>query len=201
MRLRAQIWFFGVVLLSILAPEAAGPANSASAASSNGATSQTSAPAWAASLGRGVTITKPGTRPTPGTTSPGGVVEAQFAVADSGHLAQGCAYFQPAVQAKCSAVSAHVPPSSVQDQLTLGYIAVKGMQALVATVGTDCQSDARPKCITNRNPATFLSSRHTFNALYASAVGSEVSPVHKYSLITCVKVGSRWYVYEPPSAF
>ena len=43
--------------------------------SNHHATSQTSAPAWAASLGRGVTITKPGTQPAPGTTSPGGVVE------------------------------------------------------------------------------------------------------------------------------
>ena len=102
---------------------------------------------------------------------------------------------------KCSAASANLPPLSIQDQLSLSYIAVKGTQALVATVGTDCQSDARPKCITNRNPATFFSSRHTFNALYTSAVASEASPVHKYSLITCVKVGSQWYVYQPPGAF
>jgi hypothetical protein len=148
-----------------------------------------------------VIITRPGIQPAPGTTSPGGVVEAEFATIDGGHLAQSCAYLQPTVQMKCSAAAANVPPFSIQDHLSLGYIAVKGTQALVAVVGTDCQSDARPKCITNRNPATFFSSRHTFRALYTSAVASEASPVHKYSLITCVKVGSQWYEYQPPSLF
>jgi hypothetical protein len=201
MKLRAQIWCFGVMLLSILVSEAAGSPSDATAAAGNRVISHTSAPAWAASLGRGVTIIKPGSQPAPGTTSPGGVVKAQFAAVDGGRLAQGCVYFQPAIQMKCSAATAGLPPLSVQDQLSLGYIAIKGTQALVSTVGTDCQSDARPKCITNRNPATFLSSRHTFNALYTSAIASEASPIHKYSLITCVKVGSRWYVFQPPSAF
>ena len=201
MKLRPRIWCLGVVLLSILVSQAASGASSVIAASSQSATSHPSSPAWASSLGRGVTITNPGTQPAPGTTSPGGVVEAQFGAVDGGHLAGACAYFQPAVQMKCSAASANLPPVSILDQLSLGYIAVKGTHALVATVGTDCQSEARPKCITNRNPATFFSSRHAFNALYTSAVASEASPVHKYSLITCVKVGSQWYVYGPPSAF
>jgi hypothetical protein len=161
----------------------------------------TSKPAWAASLGRGVTITEPGTQPASGTASPGGVVEAEFAATDGGHLAQGCAYLEPAVQMKCSSDAATAPPFSIQDHLSLGYIAVKGTQALVALVGTDCQSDARPRCITNRNAATFFSSRHTFSALYRSALASEASPVHKYSLITCVRVGSQWYEYEPPRLF
>jgi len=201
MKLRFLFSFVGVILPLTLLSQLPVSASTATAASGHRAISTTSAPAWAASLGRGVTITKSGTQPAPGTTSPGGVVEAEFAAADGGHLAQSCAYFQPAVQMKCSAALANLPPSSIQDQLSLGYIAVKGTQALVATVGSDCQSGARPKCITNRNPATFFSSRHTFNALYTSAVASEVSPVHKYSLITCVKVGSQWYVYEPLSAF
>jgi hypothetical protein len=201
MRMRAGIWCIGVVLLSILPSEAAESTASAITAPSDSAAAHTSAPAWEASLGRGVTIARPGTHPVAGTTSPGGVVEAEFAAVDGGHFAQGCAYFEPAVQMKCSTASADAPPASIQDQLSLGFIAVKGKQALVATVGTDCQSDAQPKCITNRNPATFLSSRHSFSALYASALASEASPIHKYSLITCVKVGSQWYVYEPPSAF
>ena len=201
MRLRLRIWCLGVVMLSILVSQAAGWGSGAIAASSYSATTHSSSPAWASSLGRGVTITQPGTEPAPDTTSPGGVVEASFAAQDGGHLAQTCAYFQPAVQMKCSAAVAKLPPLSIQDQMSLGYIAVKGTHALVSTVGTDCQSEALPKCITNRNPATFFSSRHAFNALYTAAVASEVSPVHKYSLITCVKVGSQWYVYSPPNAF
>ena len=201
MKLWGQIRCLGVVLLSILALEAVGSDVSAFASSTSHGISNTVAPSWVASLGRGVTITRPGTEPVLGTTSPGGVVEAEFAAIDGGHLAQGCAYFQPAVQAKCSAASAGATTPSVRDQLALGYIAVKGSQALVGIVGTDCQSEAHPKCITNRNPATFLSSRHTFKALYASAIASEASPVHKYSLITCVQIGSQWYVFEPPDSF
>ncbi len=199
MKRRQRIRCLVVVILSILVSQF-GWAGSAIAASRHSRTSETSAAAWASSLGRGVTITQPGTQPAPDTTSPGGVVEAQFAAQDGGHLAQACAYFQPAVQKRCSTASANLPPSSVQDTLSLGYIAVKGTHALVATVGTDCQSEARPKCITNRNPATFFSSGRTFNALYTSAVASEASPVHKYSLIPCVKVDSQWYVYLPPKA-
>jgi hypothetical protein len=158
-------------------------------------------PAWAASLGPGVTIIGPGTQPATGTTSPGGVVESVTASSNSGHLAQSCAYVQPAVQAKCSAATGSLPPISIEDRLTLGYIAVKGTQALVGTVGSDCESDAHPKCITNQNPAKLFSSGHNFQSLYTSAVASESSPIHKYSLITCVKVASQWYVYQPPSAF
>lgn len=200
MKLRHRICCSVVVMLSILVSQSFGWVSNAIAASRHSQTSHTSAAAWASSLGRGVTITQPGTTPAPGTTSPGGVVEAQFAAQDGGHLAQACAYFQPAVQKKCSTVSANLPPSSIQDTLSLGYIAVEGSHALVATVGTDCQSEARPKCITNRNPATFFSSGRTFNALYTSAVASEASPLHKYSLIPCVKVGSQWYAYIPPKA-
>jgi hypothetical protein len=48
-----------------------------------GATAQTTArhrsPGWAAALGSGVTVIKLGTKLTPGTTSPGAVVEAETA--------------------------------------------------------------------------------------------------------------------------
>jgi hypothetical protein len=68
-------------------------------------------------------------------------------------------------------------------------------------VGTECESDAHPKCITNHDPAKFFSSGHSFKSLYKSALASEASPVHMYSLITCLKVGGQWYIYEPPSVF
>jgi hypothetical protein len=89
----------------------------------------------------------------------------------------------------------------MQVKLSLGYVAVKGAQALVATVGTECESNARPRCASNHDPATFFSSRRTFAALYRTALASERSPTHKYALIPCVEIGSQWYVYEPPGAF
>jgi hypothetical protein len=104
------------------------------------------------------------------------------------------------VQSKCSSLAAHSPTLSIHDNLSLGYIAVKGTKALVALVGTDCESKARPMCISNQNPSKFLSSGHSFASLYQAAIKSETSPVHMYSLISCVKVGSQWYVYLPPGA-
>lgn len=192
---------WSLMLVSLfLVLSGAGSASAGTAESSPSPTSHRDAPSWETKLGSGVTVIGTGTQPTPGTTSPGAVVEASIAAANTGHLAQSCAFYQPAVQSKCASIAANSPPVATHENLSLGYIAVKGTQALVGLVGTDCENGARPRCISNQNAAKFLSSGHSFGSLYQAAAKSEASPVHMYSLITCVKVGSQWYVYLPPSS-
>jgi hypothetical protein len=155
-------------------------------------------PAWAASLGPDVSVTAPGSSPPPGLTSPGAVVEAEARDFSSGRLVEACSVLEPAVQTKCGSALAGQPATGASiSHLSLGYIATKGNQALVGTTGTDCEASAKPTCVTNKDPAAIFASGQTFDAQYDAAVVAAGSPVHAYSLIPCVRVGSRWYVYLP----
>ena len=164
------------------------------------ASSPPTTPGWAAGLGTGVSLISPGSNPTPGGSTPGGVVKAQLTAFLSGHLSAMCPYYQPAIQSKCStALGTRSVSGITYKNFALGYIAIKGNQALVATLGTDCEPGVQPTCVTNGDPAAGFTSGQSFDTLYTTAIASEASPVHAYSLLTCVKVGSHWYVYLPPS--
>jgi hypothetical protein len=169
---------------------------------SNSSKSATTTPSWAAALGAGVTVTPPSSNPPADTSSPGGVVKAELAAFTSGRLAAMCNYLEPAVQARCSsAVAGQTDTGALYTNFALGYIASKGTQALVGTLGTDCEPNASPTCVTNSDPAAVFSSDKTFDLLYSEAVASQSSSGHAYALIPCVKVGSNWYVYLPANGF
>jgi hypothetical protein len=162
-----------------------------------------SLPAWTRTLGPGVTVIPPGSNPPPGTSSPGGVIAAISPIGtDNRPLTDACQYVEPAVQAQCSHLFAgHTLPGATLMNFSLGDIAVKGTEALVGTLGTDCQPEVLPHCVTNTDPAAEFSSGRTFDQLWAHAVESGSSPVHAYDLEPCVEVGSRWYAYLSPSMF
>lgn len=167
---------------------------------SSGSTATT--PAWAAALGPEVTIRPPGSNPSGGTSSPGGAVKAELAAFTSGHLSSMCSYIEPSVQSKCSSAVAGVPAAGVSyEHFALGFIAIRGTQALVGTLGTDCEPNMSPRCVTNSDPASIFSSYKTFDSLYSEAVASEAAPQHAYALIPCVKVASHWYVFLLDSSF
>jgi hypothetical protein len=113
-----------------------------------------------------------------------------------------CQYFEPSVQSKCSTDTAgKTAPASSYRNFSLGYIAVKGTKALVATLGTDCEAGTSPQCVTNSDPASIFSSAKSFDTLWTESVAAAISPVHAYSLIPCVQTDSHWYLYLPPSTF
>jgi hypothetical protein len=182
-----------------------GGGSSHSAASGTASTTQaaavTTVAPWAATLGAGVSLTQPGSKPPPGTTSPGGVVEAEVADVNSGHLAQACALFEPSVQATCMhVVAGHGSTGATFKAFGLGYIAIKGTEALVGSVGTSCNPGQTPACSTNTDPAALFSSGQSFDALYAAAVAAMGnSSTNVYALAPCVQVGSGWYLYIPAS--
>jgi hypothetical protein len=157
--------------------------------------------AWAAALGPGVTITPPGSTPPPGTTGPGGVVEAEIADQNAGKLVEACSLLEPSVQATCTqAVAGHAPAGATLKNFSLGYIVVKGDEALVGALGTNCNPTETPKCSTNLDPAAIFSSGQTFDALYAAALAAQAnSSVNSYSLAPCIEVASRWYINVPAS--
>jgi hypothetical protein len=129
-------------------------------------------------------------------------VTAELAAFTAGRLSETCVYVEPSVQSKCaSAVAGQSTGGATFTSFSLGYIAVKGQQALVGFLGTDCEPQAQPTCITNSDPAAKFTSGKDFDALYAAEVAGGASPVHAYDLIPCVQVGSKWYIYFPPGTF
>ena len=79
----------------------------------------------------------------------------------------------------------------------IGYVAVRGDQALVGSTGTFCVPAERPRCFTNTDPAALLSGGKSFGTLWAQADRATSSNVYK--LAPCVKIGGRWHLHLPSS--
>lgn len=133
------------------------------------------------------------------TASPGGVVEAAMAAANAGQLSQQCEYVEPAAQAACRAAVAGQSDPGVSVKLTLGFIAVRGNEALVGTVGQDCEPNQSPACVTNNDPAAVFDDGQSFDAQFVAAEASASSPTHAYSLTPGIEVGGQWYIDIPSS--
>jgi hypothetical protein len=105
----------------------------------------TSQPSWASALGTGVTVVAPA-RTAPGHGSPDAVIEALFAALGAKRYTSVCAYVEPAVQASCKTgmaqqTSATAPTTK---NAAIGYVAIDGDEALVATTGTLCAHPQKP---------------------------------------------------------
>jgi hypothetical protein len=126
-----------------------------------------------------------------------GIVAAE----NSGDYTSACDYYVPSLQSSCktqmsAAVSAS--PSALASAIGhasnfgIGYVAVKGNDALVGTTGTFCSSGS---CFTNSDPAALFSAGKSFAALWTAANGNTSS--NAYSLAPVTEVGGKWYLYSP----
>jgi hypothetical protein len=168
----------------------------------NGSASASANPSWAAALGSGVTVTGPESA-SPGNGSPQAVVTGVAAAEDSGNYTSLCTYYEPSLRSECnSQVAAEVSasPSAAASQigtiknLTVGYTAIRGHEALVGGTGTFCASG---KCATNTDPAAVFSSGNSFSALWSTANNQNPGV---YSLAALIEVDGKWYVYQPSSS-
>jgi hypothetical protein len=157
---------------------------------------------WAAALGSGVTVDAP-TSAAAGNGSPQAVVTGVAAAESSGNYASLCSYLEPSVQSECnSEVSAEssASPSALASQIgtvknvTVGYTAIRGDQALVGATGTFCASGT---CSTNSDPAALFSSGQTFSALWSAATNHAPGG---YSLAACVEVDGKRCAYQAPQS-
>jgi hypothetical protein len=155
-----------------------------------------SQPSWAPALGPDVTVTAPA-QVAPGHGSPGAAIAGLFAAIGAGRYAAACGYVEPSGQAAC--LTAEAEPGSQQSarNAAIGYVAVRGDQALVGSTGTFCVPAERPRCFTNTDPAALLSDGKSFGTLWAQADRATSSNVYK--LAPCVKIGGRWYLHLPSS--
>jgi hypothetical protein len=175
----------------------AGVAGCASHASA-GATGD---PGWERALGSGVAITAPAATAA-GHGSPGAALQGEVDAIESGKAAATCPYFAPASQPGCRAAFAGGPASlgvSVS-HFALGYVAIRGSEALVGSTGKYCAAAQTPECTTNANPAAVFARGKSFTALWTESISQDSSgAANAYSLAPCVRVSGRWYVYAPPS--
>jgi hypothetical protein len=158
-------------------------------------------PAWVKKLGAGVVVHVPATTMA-GHNSPGAALQGIANALKAGRPVRVCRYYPPATQAPCRSRFAGVPASSMgtMKNFALGYVAVRGRKALVGSTGTSCVPTQQPACASNANPAAILDSGKSFSALWTESVAAANSPVNMYSLVPCIRIGGRWYVFvTPPS--
>lgn len=162
--------------------------------------SSSSQPSWASALGSGVTIVAPSQR-APGNGSPDAVIEALFAAVEAKRYPSVCAYVEPAVQATCKIGMAQETSATAPTikNAAIGYAAIDGDEALVGTTGTFCAHPQNPKCYSNSDPAAILSGGKPFSTLWSDQAKGG-APNDVYQLAACLKVGGRWYLYEPSEA-
>jgi hypothetical protein len=152
-------------------------------------------PAWAESLGPGVTVTGSGSA-TAGDGSPAGVILAVVKDEQSGHFDDMCSSIQPSQQATCKSQLASVPAAEIKaymptyKNLATTYTAIDGDKALVGSTGSVCFPIGTPKCITNTNPAAVFDSGKSFAALWNEAANSKND---SYALAGLIKVNGAWY--------
>jgi hypothetical protein len=84
----------------------------------------------------------------------------------------------------------------------LGYIAIKGAQALVGVTGTECDPGEKPECVGNTDPAAIFSTYTPFSELFSEAVVEQNPETgNAYTLTPCVLVRGKWYLDIPASDF
>jgi hypothetical protein len=184
---------FGLAAFGIMVALAAGCSSGPSGSSA--ASPRTTAPAWAKSLGSGVTVTGSSTAKA-GDGSPAGVFLSLLKDIRAGKFSPMCAFYQPSLQSKCKSQIGSIPAAEVKSvlptykDLVPSYTAFDGDKALVGSTGAVC---AAGSCSTNTNPAALFDSGKSFSTLWqAPADGSNSSA---YALIRLIKVNGTWYLY------
>jgi hypothetical protein len=84
-------------------------------------------------------------------------------------------------------------------RFALGYIAIDGTKALVGSTGTFCTVAQTPQCTSNDNAAAIFDTAKPFATMWAQALAAESSVQNSYSLAPCIRIGSKWYNWNPPA--
>ncbi len=150
------------------------------------------APPWERELGPGVSVSLP-THVVPGHGSPASAFIGFYKAMSDGNLESICGYVYPhSVITPCRTGLKGKNSLGVSvKNVGTGYVAVKGNEALVAMLGTYCQTGIG--CFTDTNPAGIFPKRHSFEQLWSLYVAADTSVID--SLMPLVSVGTKWFVY------
>lgn len=181
---------------SATAGKGADPAASATAAASPKAM----APAWAKSLGSGVTVTGSSTAKA-GDGSPAGVFLSLLKDVRAGNVSRMCAFYEPSIQSECKSQIGSMPAAELKSfmptykDLVPSYTAFDGDKALLGFTGTACSPGSTSSCTTNTNPAALFDSGKSFSTLWQAATADSNSNQSAYSLGPLIRVNGTWYFY------
>jgi hypothetical protein len=177
---------------STTAGKGTGPASPAAAASP-----KATDPAWAKTLGPGVTVTGPSTAKA-GDGSPAGVFLSAIKAAQAGSASQMCALYEPSLQAKCMSETGSMSVAdfksgmpTVNDRVP-SYTAIDGDLALLGSTGKVCQAGS---CFTNNDPAALFDSGRSFRSLWLVPTNGSNSDQVAYALGRFIRVNGTWYNY------
>jgi len=172
-----------------------------SASATAAASPKATTPAWAKSLGSGVTVTGSSTAKADD-GSPAGVLLSLLRAAPTGNISRLCGLYEPSIQSECKSQVSSIPAAELKSfmptykGLVPSYTAFDGDKALVGTTGTECAPGSKSSCTTNTNPAAIFDSGRSFSALWQAAVSANSnSNQNKYSLAPLIRVNGTWYLY------
>lgn len=191
----------GVIVAVAASGCATGSAGGPGAARGSAPSAAYTPPAWAKSLGPGVTVTDARVAAA-SEKSPAGVVLAQMSDLKAGKFADICSFDEPSDQSSCKdfvkSATASETKSAVPTikNFTVTYTAVDGTKALVGATGTICDHDGKSNCTTNTDPAALFDSGKSFAALWKQTTATSNSNSNAYSLNQLVKVNGSWYQYS-----
>jgi hypothetical protein len=145
--------------------------------------------AWETALGSGIQVSAPKTV-TPGTDSPADAVAGYYDAFLANKPFAVCAYVQPSAQATCKTDAANGQLSDTGGQFltnpAIGYVVVKGTQALVTLAGTECVAGAPTGGSCQVAPDAAFDESVTFDSLYQRAGNPMLNP--------CAEVSGKWYL-------
>jgi hypothetical protein len=154
---------------------------------------------WLSALGYGVDVSAPQTVH-PSTATPG---DAEAGFYDAFYARQptaACGYVVPAQRGGCPAsLRASAAAAGSLRDAALGFVVVKGDEAIVTMTGLICGGRAAPAgCLSQHDPAWIFGNSVTFDALWARIAKEGGNPLTATPLR---QVSARWYVdLAPPAA-
>jgi hypothetical protein len=150
---------------------------------------------WLPALGSGVNASAP-QAVRPGTDSPADAAAGFYDAFYDQRFPAACGYVAPAGRARCPVLLRESGGSA--DSLlspAIGFVVVKGTQALVSMTGLLCRSGT--SCVGQHNPHWAFSSPATFGQLWALTAREGGNPL---TVTPLTQVAGRWYVDLTPSA-
>lgn len=163
-----------------------------------------SAPSWASSLGSGVTVSSPGTAPT-GNDTPGSVMTDVADGLNQKNISDLCNALPPSDSPKCLSEYKGLSKSQLDSGLgtianfKIGYIVVKGTQAIAGDTGKECNPDTK-KCFSNSDPAAIFDSNKGDFATLWKTVTTATNGTTEYTLTPLTQINGKWYLYTNSSA-
>jgi hypothetical protein len=150
---------------------------------------------WLFALGPGVSASAPESVQ-PGTDSPADAAAGFYDAFYAKRFAAACDYVAPAQRANCPALLRQSGGSADSlDSPAVGFVVIKGSEALVTMTGLLCRSAAG--CIAQHNAHWIFGDYRTFAQLWSLTASQGGNPL---TVTPFTEVAGRWYLDLRPSA-